>query len=56
MSNAEPTRELTPVHPSHADEIPEPDPIAIQRLLAWYYPGVDPPRARGGEGELRHAA
>jgi hypothetical protein len=54
MSNAEPTRELTPVQPSH--ETPEQDPIEIQRLLAWYFHGEDPPRASGGERELRDAA
>ena len=56
MSEAEPTRELTPVQPSHADVVPEHDPIEIQRLLAWYFHGEDPPRASGGERELRDAA
>jgi hypothetical protein len=56
MSNAEPTRELTPVQPSDADELLERDPIEIQRLLAWYFHGEDPPRASGGERGLRDAA
>jgi hypothetical protein len=56
MSNAEPTRELTSVQASHADAAPEHDPIEIQRLLAWYFHGEDPPRASGGERELRDVA
>jgi hypothetical protein len=56
MRNAEPTREFTPVHPSYPDEVPEHDPIEIQRLLAWYFHGEDPPRASGGERGLRDAA
>ena len=51
MSKAEPTRELAPVQPSHADEVPENDPTEIQRLLAWYFHGEDPPRTSGGERE-----
>ena len=30
MSEAEPTRELAPVQPSHVDEVPEHDPLEIQ--------------------------
>ena len=56
MSEAQPTRELAPVQPSHVDEVPEHDPLEIQRLLAWYFHGEDPPRASGGERELRDAA
>ncbi|HVI18065.1 MAG TPA: hypothetical protein VM712_06785 [Gaiellales bacterium] len=56
MSKAEPTRALAPVHQSHADEVPENDPIEIQRLLAWYFHGEDPPRTSGGERELRYVA
>ena len=56
MSKAEPTRELAPVQQSHADELPERDSIEIQRLLAWYFHGEDPPRPNCGERELRDAA
>lgn len=56
MSKAKPTRELIPVQPSHVDKLPEHDSIEIQRLLAWYFHGEDPPRASGGERGLRDAA
>jgi hypothetical protein len=56
MSNAQPTRELTPVQPSQVDETLDHDPMEIQRLLAWYFHGEDPPRASGGKRELRDAA
>jgi hypothetical protein len=56
MSNAQPTRELTPVQPSQVDETLDHDPMEIQRLLAWYFHGEDPPRASGGERGLRDAA
>jgi len=56
MSKAKPTRELTPVQPSQVDETLDHDPMEIQRLLAWYFHGEDPPRTSGGERELRDVA
>ena len=55
MSKAKPTRELTPVQPSHVDELPEHDPIEIQRLLAWYFRTEDAARP-GDARDIRDAA
>jgi hypothetical protein len=56
MSNSD----HTPVSASaqrltHNDDLPDDDPIEIQRLLAWYF-REDPSRVSGGERELRDAA